>query len=125
MRNTPSLICFATALVLMWQASVRAVPPPGADAADSVFPASAGTVPAKAPGRSTALADTELEMSVQQLQKRLDAIETRLGSSSRPPSITYNLERRLADLEKRIQQLEQQTARLQQLDQRVRRLEMK
>lgn len=125
MHNTPKLIISATAVALLWLAPVRAAPPPAADAADSVFSSSSDTAPAKAPGNSPVLAGAELEKTVQQLQKRLEAIETRLGTSSRPPSITYNMERRLADLERRIQQLEQQTARLQQLDQRVRRLEMK
>lgn len=61
----------------------------------------------------------------QDLVQRLDAIEARLGQATRPPSMAYNLERRLTDLEKRIQQLEQQQTQLQKLEPRLRRLEMK
>ena len=40
MRNTPKLIISAAAVALLWLAPVRAIPPPAADAADSVFAAS-------------------------------------------------------------------------------------
>ena len=56
---------------------------------------------------------------------RIEAVEARLGAASRPPSITYNLERRLSDLERRVQQIEQTVTRLQGLDARIRKLEMK
>ena len=125
MRNIPRLISSATIIALLGPLSAHAVPPPGADAADTVFSSTPVAVAVREPPASPANPGADLDKTVQQLQKRLDAIEARLGSSSRPPSITYNMERRLADLEKRVQQLEQQTTRLQQLDQRVRRLEMK
>ena len=97
---------------------------PAGTVADAVF--STPTVPAPAKEIPPAGgAPANLAPVDPQLQKRLDAIETRLGSATRPASMNYNFERRLADLEKRVQQLEQQTVRLQQLDQRVRRLEMK
>lgn len=60
-----------------------------------------------------------------ELQMRVEAIEARLGAATRPPSITYNLERRLSDLERRVQQIEQTVTRLQSLDARIRKLEMK
>ncbi len=94
---------------------------------ESVFP-DAGT----APTRPADLAEsppppvpvvTEAEWKA--LLQRLDALEARLGPGSRPPSIAYNIERRIADLERRVQQLEQTVTRLQSLDSRVRKLEIK
>lgn len=77
--------------------------------------------PADEPERPLPLTAVERKDLVQ----RLDVIEARLGQAARPPSIAYNLERRLTDLEKRIQQLEQQQTQLQKLEPRLRRLEMK
>ena len=94
-------------------------------AVDALFPGPSGPVRAET---KTAAADHALlpvETMAADMQKRLAAIEARLGPASRPPSMTYNLERRLADLEKRVQQIEQQLVRMQQMDQRIRRLEMK
>ncbi len=78
------------------------------------------TAPTVAPPTLTI---TEAEWKA--LLQRLDALETRLGPGSRPPSIAYNMERRLTELERRVQQMEQTVTRLQSLDSRVRKLEMK
>ena len=92
-----------------------------AEAVEQLFPSPAPAARVAAPPADKPTAADRLEP----LEKRLDAVESRLGPSSRPASVTYNVERRLADLEKRVQQIEQQLARWQQIDQRVRRLEMK
>ena len=94
---------------------VRALFPP---------PAESGPVAATL-AASPSGSDLQMEKALLQMQKEIATIEARLGLNSRPPSVTYNVERRLADLEKRVQQLEQQLARLQQFDQRIRRLETK
>lgn len=93
------------------------------DVVDALFasPPPAAAVPAPA---NTASAPA-IDPAVVLMQKRLDAIEVHLGVPNRPPSVAYNMERRVADLEKRVQQLEQQVSRMQQFDQRIRRLEMK
>jgi BMFP domain-containing protein YqiC len=59
------------------------------------------------------------------LVQRLEALEARLGQAARPPSMAYNIERRITDLEKRLQQVEQQQTQLQKWESRLRRLEMK
>lgn len=125
MRPIPGWICSATAIALCGLASVHAATTPESDAAESVFAGPPAATPVREPTGSPAVASTDAEKTVSQLQKRLEAIESRLGASSRPPSIAYNVERRLADLEQRVQQIEQQLARMQQFDQRIRRLEMK
>ena len=118
MRSPLGIEMFAMAF---WAWSCLSGPPPAdaqaPQAAEAVFPSPA---PSPAPATDPAMAD-----ALRLVQKRLDSIEARLGASARPPSVGYNMERRLADLEKRVQQLEQQVARMQPYDQRIRRLEMK
>lgn len=98
----------------------------GTEAVDALFPAPAPSSPAvKQQEYPSAGEMLPSEKDAEQMQKRLDTIEARLGMSSRPPSVANNMERRLADLEKRVQQIEQQLARMSQFDQRIRRLEMK
>ena len=112
------------ALVLAAGLTALALPIAGGqspEAVDQIFPAP----PPPPTFQAIPAGDPQAAARAAQLEKRLEAIEARLGPTSRPASVTYNLERRLADLEKRIQQLEQQVARWQQVDQRVRRLEMK
>ena len=106
---------------LLIAAAIQTANGQGAEAVDQLFPAPAPAAKVAAPPAGEPPAADRLEP----LEKRLDAVESRLGPSSRPASVTYNVERRLADLEKRVQQIEQQLARWQQIDQRVRRLEMK
>ena len=106
---------------LLIAAAIQTANGQGAEAVDQLFPSPAPAAKVAAPPAGEPPAADRLEP----LEKRLDAVESRLGPSSRPASVTYNVERRLADLEKRIQQIEQQLARWQQIDQRVRRLEMK
>lgn len=81
-------------------------------------------------GQQEAPADDKIERALQLLDEALDSIENRLrqfearlGHSTRPPTMTHNVERRLADIERRLDRIEQQLNRMQQLDQRVRRLE--
>ena len=95
------------------------------DAVGALFPGTSNSAPSEAKFPLTADAPQPWEVKANELHKRLDAIEARLGGSSRPPSAGNNMERRLADLEKRVQQVETQLARMQQFDQRIRRLEMK
>lgn len=95
------------------------------DAVGALFPGTSNSAPSEAKLPSPADAPQPWEVKANELQKRLDAVEARLGGSSRPPSAVNNMERRLADLEKRVQQIENQLARMQQFDQRIRRLEMK
>ena len=95
-----------------------------AGAVEALFPASAATAPG--PGAPAAAPEESgTAESFRQRQKRLDHVEARLGISTRPPSVAFNVERRLADLEKRLAQIEQQLARMQTWDARLRRLEMK
>ena len=97
----------------------------GAGAVEALFPTPAAAA-APGPGAPAAAPDGSVTAeSFRQLQKRLDLIEARLGISARPPSVAFNVERRLADLEKRLAQIEQQLARMQAWDARIRRLEMK
>lgn len=107
--------------VLLLSAAIQAAHGQNAEAVEQLFPAP--TPPPTA--QAAPVGDPQATARLEQLEKRLEAIEARLGPTSRPASVAYNLERRVADLEKRIQQLEQQVARWQQVDQRVRRLEMK
>ena len=95
------------------------------DVVVALFPETSNSESSEAKLPLPADAFQQLEVKANELQQRLDAVEARLGSSSRPPSAGNNMERRLADLEKRVQQNEQQLARMQQFDQRIRRLEMK
>lgn len=94
---------------------------------DSVFPDADTTpsrpadIPESAPTPTPVVTEGEWKALLQ----RLDTLEARLGPATRPPSIAYNMERRIADLERRVQQLEQSVTRLQSLDSRVRKLEMK
>ena len=89
---------------------------------DSVFPATRpADNPESPPPQEPVVTDAEWRALLQ----RLETLEARLGPVSRPPSIAYNMERRIADLERRVQQLEQTVTRLQSLDSRVRKLEMK
>ena len=95
-----------------------------AGAVEALFPAPVAA--ASIPGAPAAVPEESMAAeSFRQLQKRLDHIEARLGTSARPPSVAFNVERRLADLEKRLAQIEQQLARMQAWDARIRRLEMK
>jgi hypothetical protein len=61
--------------------------------------------------------------AMEQLTRRVEEIETRLGRSNRTPTATYNLERRLEDIEKRIAAMEKKVSDLEKLEQRVRKLE--
>ncbi len=94
---------------------------------DSVFPdaAAAPARPADIQESAPTLTPVVTEAEWNALVQRLDALEARLGPATRPPSIAYNMERRLTDLERRVQQMEQTVTRLQSLDSRVRKLEMK
>lgn len=93
-------------------------PPAANQAVNALFPDAPESSPPAPPAPLPATEITKLET-------RIDQIESRLGTSSRPASVAYNMERRLTDLERRIQQLEQKQSRLQQdVDQRLRRLEM-
>lgn len=94
---------------------------------DSVFP-DADAVPTRPADTPESLPPPEplvAKAEWKALLQRLDALEARLGPATRPPSIAFNMERRIADLERRVQQLEQSVTRLQSLDSRVRKLEMK
>jgi len=118
-------ICFASAVLT----GLLAVAAPGvaaqdATAVETLFPASPPSPPEQAPRGTKASSALDWEKEATLFEKRLDAIEARLGTSPRPPSVAYNLERRLADLEARLQKMEQQMARMQQWEQRIRRLEM-
>lgn len=89
---------------------------------DSVFPATRpADNPESPPPQEPVVTDAEWRALLQ----RLETLEARLGAATRPPSIAYNMERRIADLERRLQQLEMSVTRLQSLDSRVRKLEMK
>ena len=119
----PVLMGIALVLMAGW---ICAVPAESTNPVEALFPDPAAPAPAAeiraeaAPGENL-----QTETRLRQMQKQIDALEARLGGTSRPPSVAYNVERRLADLEKRMQQLEQQLTRLQQVDQRIRRLETK
>jgi len=104
------------------------LPAPGQSpgAVDALYPPSRPSPPAQKAEQNVLTMETgQAEKSLAQIEKRLDTIEARLGKTSRPPSIAYNVERRLSDLERRLQKLEQQQARMQKWEQRIRRLEMK
>lgn len=94
-----------------------------ANAVSTLFPEPAS--PSPSAQTQPAAADTNAEATLVEINRRLSVIETRLGTTARPASIGYNIERRLADLERRVQQLEQKQARMQQWEQRIRRMEMK
>ncbi len=95
------------------------------DAVETLFAAPSPAAAGEPSNAAAPAVDRTPEPAIAEMLKRLDAIEARLGHSVRPPSVSYNLERRLAELEKRVQQIEQQLTRTQQMDQRIRRLEMK
>ena len=95
------------------------------EAVEALFAAPVSPAREERPVTPPPPAKRPVDPSIEDMLMRLDTIEARLGASIRPPSMTYNLERRLADLEKRVQQIEQQLTRMQQMDQRIRRLEMK
>ncbi len=94
---------------------------------ESVFPdaVTAPSRPADIPEPATPPAPVVTDAEWRALLQRLETLEARLGAATRPPSIAYNMERRIADLERRLQQLEMSVTRLQSLDSRVRKLEMK
>ena len=95
------------------------------EAVDALFAVPVSPAREEQPSTPPPPAKRPVDPSIEDMLKRLDTIEARLGASIRPPSVNYNMERRLADLEKRIQQIEKQLARLPQMDQRLRRLEIK
>ena len=114
---------FAAAILLFLGTAPLGAAAQESDAMDALFPDVAAPAPAR-PAPAPASAATP-DDSLRQLEKRLDALEARLGPATRPPSLANSVERRLADLDARLQKLEQQLTRLQQYDQRIRRLEMK
>ena len=112
---------FAAAILLFLGTAPLGAAAQEPDAVDALFPdVAAPARPAPTPASAATPDD-----SLRQLEKRLDALEARLGPATRPPSLANSVERRLADLDARLQKLEQQLTRLQQYDQRIRRLEMK
>jgi len=94
-----------------------------ANAVSTLFPEPAS--PSPSPQTQPATIATNAAATLLEVNRRLSVIEARLGTTTRPSSIGYNIERRLADLERRVQQLEQKQARMQQWEQRIRRMEMK
>ncbi|NCA81354.1 MAG: hypothetical protein EOM72_01220 [Opitutae bacterium] len=118
MKTQIAICCFALAWGAALVASGQAI-----GAVDALYPDSD---PAEKPqGRASRNESPPAERNDEEILKRLDLLDAHLGSSSRPPSITHNVERRLSNLERRVQQMEQQQSRMQQFDQRIRRLEMK
>lgn len=69
--------------------------------------------------------DAATVKSVENLDKRVSTLESRLGRNVTTPSATNNLERRLDDLEDRVKDLEDLTKALEKLERRVRDLERK
>ncbi len=61
--------------------------------------------------------------AVKVMDKRLEAIEKRLGFDRRPPTVTTTVERRLAEIERRLDGVERQLQTMRQMEQRLRRLE--
>jgi len=118
--------CTAFGLAVFCLVGSRALgsePLPNSDAVEALFPMAAAASQKKSKVVSEAQPNTE--KILKKMEKRLDTIEARLGKTSRPPSLTHTVERRLTDLERRLQKIEQQLTRMQKWEQRIRRLEMK
>lgn len=93
------------------------------NAADTLFPQQNVAAPEKNDtGKSHDKIDPPAD-SVQVTRKRLDAIESRLGTATRQPTPATTIERRLADIEQRLDRLELQNNRIQQMEQRIRKIE--
>ncbi len=63
-------------------------------------------------------------VALRNVEERLHAVEARLGTPTRQPTITTTFERRVADIERRLEKVEQQLNQLRNLEQRLRKLEM-
>lgn len=95
----------------------------GAAVADAIFgvrPAAVQHPQVESQTPGTANEGQEAERRIEALEKSLDAVESRLGRSTQPPSLSNNMERRLQDLEKRLSALERETKRM---DERLRKVE--
>lgn len=92
-------------------------------AVDALFPQQDNTAQSQLNEGSSGHKLPNSPESPKTLAKRLDIIETRLGSTTRQSSPAATIERRLADIEKRLDRLEQQYNRIQQMEQRIRKME--
>jgi hypothetical protein len=126
-KQMSRFITRASLSVVMWTLlSVRVLGAESIDSAgavDTLFPEPAITAPLAQAKPATAASNAAATLV--EVNRRLSVIEARLGTTARPSSLGYNIERRLADLERRMQQLEQKQARMQQWEQRIRRMEIK
>ncbi|MBU4460055.1 MAG: hypothetical protein KJ579_05765 [Verrucomicrobia bacterium] len=95
----------------------------GAAAADAIFgvrPAAGQRPPVEPQAPAAADDGRDVERRIETLEKSMDAVESRLGRTTQPPSLSNNMERRLQDLEKRLAALERETKRM---DERLRKVE--
>jgi len=94
------------------------------EAVQTLFPAT--EQPGEPPAAKPAVVPEDIKSilrAIEALDARLRVIESRLGTTTRPPALNETFERRFADMTRRMERMEQQLNRLQQMEQRLRRIE--